>query len=141
MGGPDCQSWRIIKIMGFGENTSLKQICFFLHISVRGKWFWIDETGTRCIDFGRNVAYVEATAAAVKTLNMDSAYTSVKNSVEQEPEKKWKGPFRFFMVVDLLLICLLVCLVSLFSWLVRCFPWLVSVSRCFLYRFIDAFLA
>ena len=93
----------------------------FLYISVRGKWFWIDETGTRCIDFGRNVAYVEATAAAVKTLNMDSAHTSVKDSVEQEPEKKWKGPFRFFMVVDLLLICLLVCLVSLFSWLVRCF--------------------
>ena len=60
-------------------------IRFFLHISVRGKWFWIDETGTRCIDFGRNVAYVEATAAAVKTLNMDSAHTSVKDSVEQEP--------------------------------------------------------
>lgn len=32
------------QIMGFGENTSLKQICFFLHISIRGKWFWIDET-------------------------------------------------------------------------------------------------
>lgn len=83
------------QIMGFGENTSLKQICFFLHISVRGKWFWIDETGTRCIDFGRNVAYVEATAAAVKTLNMDSAHTSVKNSIEQEPERSGKALFVF----------------------------------------------
>jgi len=36
---------------------------------------------------------------------MDSARTSVKNSIGQEPEKKWKGPFRFFygsgLAVDL----------------------------------------
>lgn len=42
--------------------------------------------------------------------------------------------------MDLLLVCLPVCSVRLFSWLVGCFYCLLSVSLSSLHRFIDMFL-
>lgn len=46
------------------------------------------------------VAFLEATTAAVATLDMDAARIKVQNSIEQEPEKLWQGPFRARDYID-----------------------------------------
>ena len=55
---------------------------------VKGRWFieWSDDKWV--------ITTTSKTRILVATLDMDAARINVQNSIEQQPEKMWQGPFR-----------------------------------------------